>query len=178
MAVSVCHHLPGYLDSDLAESSAPLRSGLDLLEPQIATFRHTVDAIEVDFRRQLDSLLTPEQRSQLAELEPSIPDHPEHFSLSAEGAVGFAGAPPPPPPLLGGCAGEAGNFFVQMVIYRPVLDRLTEVLHLSPQQHDRLKALLIDRRNLLLALVDKTPPPSFKLGAIFDQGAPAQPPPH
>jgi hypothetical protein len=156
-------------------SPLEIRQRVGLLEPRIAAFRQTVDSIEVEFRRQLDSLLTPEQRRQLAEFEPAILDRPDNPSISVAGPVGFARIAPPPP--LAGCAGEAGNFFVQMVIYRPVLDRLTELLHLNPQQHDRLKALLIDRRNQLLALIDKTPPPSFQLGAVFIQAGPAGPPP-
>jgi hypothetical protein len=67
-----------------------------------------------------------------------------------------------------------------MVIYRPVLDRLTTKLNLDDKQHAQLQALLIERRNRLLALVDTTPPPSFQLGAIMhpSEGPPGdQPPP-
>ncbi len=147
-----------------------MRSRIEALEPQIAGFRHSVEAIEKGFRQQLDALMTPDQRHKLTDLEASIPPAPANFSLSVEG--GPFGSMPPPPLPLPGCAGEAGNLFVPMVIYRPALDRLTEVLHLNPQQHNRGKALMIERRNRLLALVDETPPPSFKLGRIFEESAP------
>jgi len=123
-----------------------MRARLAALQPEIEAFHRNVGAIQSDFRAKFDALLTPDQKQKLQQLRSSMP----HWA-----------APMP------GCAGEAGHPFIPMVIYRPVLDRLTEVLRLDGKQHDQLKVLLIDRRNRLLALVDQTPPPSFKLGRIF-----------
>jgi hypothetical protein len=126
------------------------------LQPQIDAFRHSVETIEEGFRKQLDALLTSEQRSKLHELEAPMP------------------MPPPPLP---GCAGEMGNLFVPMIIYRPTLDRMTALLRLDPQQHDQLRKLMVDRRNRLLALIDETPPPSFKLGQMLSEGVVVASPP-
>ena len=150
-----------------------MRLRIEALEPQIAGFRRRVDAIEKDFRQQLDALMAPDQRRKLADLEASIPPVPARLSLSVQGPpFGI----PAPPLLLPGCAGEAGSLFVPMVIYRPALDRLTEVLHLNPQQQQQIKELMIERRNRLLSLVDETPPPSFKLNRMFTESAAVSPP--
>ncbi|HKD65911.1 MAG TPA: hypothetical protein VKB84_03655 [Candidatus Binataceae bacterium] len=131
-----------------------MRTRIEALEPQIAEFRRSVEVIESGFRKQLNAELTPQQQRKLDNVETTMP---------------------PPPPPLPGCAGEAGNLFVPMVIYRPALDRLTELLRLNSQQHEQLKSLLIDRRERLLALVDQTPPPSFKLGRMLEESAAASP---
>lgn len=114
--------------------------------------------------------MAPDQQRKLADLEASIPPNPASFAVSFQGAP-FAAMPGAPVPLAG-CAGEAGSLFVPIIIYRPGLDRLTEVLHLNAQQNNQVKALMIERRNRLLALIDETPPPSFKLGRIFQESAP------
>jgi hypothetical protein len=123
---------------------------IEVLQPQIEAFRKSIGAIENDFRNRLDAILSVDQRHKLDDLRQSVP------------------LPPGPMP---GCAGEAGNPFIPMVIYRPVLERLGEVLALDEKQRNQLKALLVERRNRLLTLVDQTPPPSFKLGRIFVQSA-------
>jgi hypothetical protein len=149
-------------------SPGQMRVRIEALHPQIEAFRGDVEAIEEGFRKQLDAILAPQQRRKLAEFEASARPLPTNLPVAAEDVAGEMPAPIPPPPLPG-CAGEATNLFVPMIIYRPSLERVTAVLHLNPQQRDQLKTLMIDRRDRLLALVDKTPPPSFKLGAIFTE---------
>jgi hypothetical protein len=138
-------------------SPRQMRARIEALQPQVDAFRHKVDAIEDDFRTKLEAVLNPEQRSKLESLGAAVP-------------------PGPPPPPIPGCAGEMGDLFVPMVIYRPTLDRLGEVLHLNENQRDLLKKLLIERRAQMLALVDHTPPPSFNLGRILVQSAEGPPP--
>ncbi len=82
---------------------------------------------------------------------------------------------PPLPPPIPGCAGEMGDLFVPMVIYLPRLERLSAVLQLDENQRGQLKTLMVDRRTQLLALVDHTPPPSFKLGQILVESAEGSP---
>ncbi|MGO9057078.1 MAG: hypothetical protein ACLQU2_06775 [Candidatus Binataceae bacterium] len=130
-------------------SARQMRARIEALQPEIEAFRHNVDVIEDQFRRKLDAVLTPEQRDKLSALRSSMPQ--------------------PPPPPMPGCAGEVGDLFVPMVIYRPTLDRISEVLSLTDPQREQLKTLLIDRRQQLLTLLDQTPPPSFKLVGILQQ---------
>jgi hypothetical protein len=136
-------------------SPRQMRERIAALKPQIAVFRKNVDSIEDDFRARLDAILTADQRHKLDGLRASVPH------------------PPGPMP---GCAGEAGNPFIPMVIYRPMLERLTEVLALDEKQHNQLKQALIGRRERLLALVDRMPPPSFQFGRIFREGGKPPPP--
>jgi hypothetical protein len=136
-------------------SPREMRARIEALQPQIDAFRHEVNAIEDDFHMKLDALLTSAQRSKLSSLRTSMPHR----------------LPPPIP----GCAGEMGDVFVPMVIYRPTLDRLSEVLQLNENQRHQLNTLLVNRRTQLLALVDQTPPPSFKLGRILLESAQGSP---
>jgi len=129
------------------------------LRPQFEAFHDKVHGIEQNFRSNFEQILKPDQKARLLDL---IAQHDRR-----------------PPPILPGCASEMGHSFVTMIIYRPVLDRLTAMLGLDDAQHARLQALLLERRNQLLQLVDTTPPPSFQLGAIIPPppGPPGNPPP-
>jgi hypothetical protein len=57
--------------------------------------------------------------------------------------------------------------FLAMIIYRPALDHFGKVLKLDPEQQTQLEALMRTRRRQLLALIDKEPPPSLRLGAVL-----------
>jgi uncharacterized membrane protein len=138
-----------------AEGLSPQEMQLRLLaiRPRLEAFRHKVRVIEQDFRSNFEQILTSEQKATLLDM---IAHRPK----------------PRPAPLLPGCAGEIGHPFVSMIIYRPVLDRLTIKLNLSEAQRSKLRALLLERRKRLLDLLDTTPPPSFELGALVAQPRP------
>jgi hypothetical protein len=137
------------------------------LEPKIREFQGAVDSIEKEFRGKLDKLLTPEQQKTLA-------------SIEAEEAPETAGQGPlPPPPLqMEGHAAEGQHFMVgfhapfpfggwlmmSMIIYQPSLDHLASKLKLDPAQQDAVKQLMVERRANLLALIDKSPPPTLGFG--------------
>jgi hypothetical protein len=131
-------------------SPRQMRARIEALQPQIEAFRKSVAAIESDFRGKLNAMLSADRKHKLDELRQSMP--------------------PPPLGPMPGCAGEAGNPFIPMVIYRPVLERLGEELMLDEKQREQLKTLLIERRKRLLELVDRTPPPSFSLGRMLVEG--------
>jgi hypothetical protein len=137
------------------------------LEPKIREFQEAVDSIEKELRGKLDRLLTPEQRKKLA-------------SIDAEEAPETAGAGPPPPPSIQieGHGAERQHFMVgfhtpfpvggwlmmSMIIYQPSLDHLTSALKLDAAQQAAVKALMVERRTELLALIDKSPPPTLGIG--------------
>jgi hypothetical protein len=125
-----------------AVSPQELRKRLDLLIPQIADFQQRVEAIEQQFRTAFNSILTADQKQKLDTITKRLASFPDP---------------------LPGCAPGMGPIFVSMVIYRPTYEHLSEDLTLDAQQQHQLMDLLIQRRNKLLALVDATPPPSFKL---------------
>lgn len=122
-----------------------MRRRMEFLAPQIAQFQQKLDTIEENFRNSVGAILNPEQRQKLDAIKKRV-----------------ANLPPPMP----GCGSEMGPVFVSMVIYRPLYDRISADLGLNEKQQQQLKQLLIDRRNELLALVDNTPPPSFRFGEV------------
>jgi len=123
-------------------SPQELRTQIEGIIPQIADFQQKVDAIEQRFRTSFDAILTPEQKQKLDTITKRLASFPDP---------------------LPGCAPGMGPIFVSMVIYRPTLEHLSEDLSLDDKQREQLKDLLTSRRDSLLALVDATPPPSFKL---------------
>jgi hypothetical protein len=122
-------------------SPQEIRKQMSILMPQIADFQQKVDAIEQQFRTSFDSILTPDQKQKLDTITKRLASFPDP---------------------LPGCAPGMGPIFVSMVIYRPTLEHLSDDLALSEPQQHQLMDLLTARRNNLLALVDATPPPSFK----------------
>ena len=122
-------------------SPQEIRQQMAILMPQIADFQQKVDAIEQQFRTSFDAILTSDQKQKLDTITKRRASFPDP---------------------LPGCAPGMGPIFVSMVIYRPTFEHLSEDLTLNDKQQHRLMDLLTDRRNKLLALVDATPPPSFK----------------
>jgi hypothetical protein len=123
-------------------SPQELRTQIEGIIPQIADFQQKVDAIEQRFRTSFNAILTPDQKQKLDMITKRLASFPDP---------------------LPGCAPGMGPIFVSMVIYRPTLEHLSEDLSLDDKQRQQLKDLLTARRDSLLALVDATPPPSFKL---------------
>ncbi len=140
---------PSWQGSSSAPEGPPgpdeMRRRMAFLVPQIAQFQHKLDVIEQNFRNSVGAILNPEQRQKLDTIKKRV-----------------AALPPPMP----GCGSEMGPVFVSMVIYRPLYDRMSADLSLDDKQQQQLKQLLIERRNELLALVDTTPPPSFRFGEV------------
>jgi hypothetical protein len=53
---------------------------------------------------------------------------------------------------------------MSMIIYQPSLDHLTSELKLDAAQQAAVKQLMVERRTALLALIDKSPPPTLGFG--------------
>jgi hypothetical protein len=122
-------------------SPQEIRKQMAILMPQIADFQQKVDAIEQEFRTAFNTILTSDQKQKLDIITKRLASFPDP---------------------LPGCAPGMGPIFVSMVIYRPTFEHLSEDLTLDDKQQHQLMDLLVERRNKLLALVDATPPPSFK----------------
>src|SRR5262249_15417477 len=94
---------------------------------------------------------------------------PLPFEIEGRGVVP---APPPPP----GTEGQrfvvrfptpfpvGGWLMLSMIIYQPALDHLTSELQLDASQQAAVKELMVERRTELLALIDKSPPPTLGFG--------------
>ncbi|MGC1678376.1 MAG: hypothetical protein WA740_12680 [Candidatus Binataceae bacterium] len=133
-------------------SPEEMRSKLAELEPRIKAFQANLANIESDFRKGFDAILTPAQKTKLDQISAG------HHHRSGDG----------PMP---GCAGELGTPLIPIVIYRPLLDRMTEMLTLTSAQHDQLETLLVERRTRFLKFIDDNPPPSFSLRYMISRGS-------
>jgi hypothetical protein len=145
------------------------------LQPKIEEFQASVDAMEQGFLKDLNGLLTAKQQQKLASLRsqqggegmmfgPPIPGPPPRFALFGPPppfgmAVGGHHHPPPFP--------VGGWLLMSMIIYQPALDRLSAELDLDPSQQFAVRQLMVERRNKLLALIDKNPPPTLGFGGAL-----------
>jgi hypothetical protein len=132
-------------------SPEQISARLSRLTPEISAFQGKIDAIEQRFRNGLQSALRPDQQGKLEAIKRHL------------------GELPNPMP---GCGPEVGPVFISMVIYLPLYEHLTKDLGLDDQQQKKLKGLLTDRRDQLLALIDDTPPPSFRLPELVGSSEP------
>jgi hypothetical protein len=133
-------------------SPEEMRTRLAELQPRIKAFQANLANIESDFRKGFDAILTPAQKTKLDQ-------------ITADRHRRFDDGPMP------GCAGELGTPLIPIVIYRPLLDRMTEMLALTSAQHDQLETLLVERRTRFLKFVDDNPPPSFSLRYMIGRGS-------
>lgn len=155
------------LNSAPENPDAPKPSGQPLpdealrqMKAEIDAFKKKVDPIKLEFRTQLEALLTPVQKERLK----AIIERPA------------------PPPLKPGEKADPAKDWryriydgldstITLVVIPFTLARLNEELGLSYAQREAVHQLLIQRREKFLALVDSTPPPSFNLGKLAPQAA-------
>lgn len=131
------------------EKIAQIKAEMEKIRPEVEAFQTKLKAIETDFRTKLEAMLTPEQRKLLA-------------ALPEPGPKRFGPHPGRPGPFEGPLEGLA-----IFTIVKPALDHLSDELKLTAPQQVTLKALLLERREKFLDLVDSTPPPSLKLGRLL-----------
>lgn len=157
------------LNSAPENPDAPKPSGQPLpdealrqMKAEIDAFKKKVEPIKLEFRTQLEALLTPVQRERLK----AMTERP----------------PTSPPPLKPGEKADPAKDWryriydgmdstITLVVIPFTLARLTEELGLTYAQREAVHQLLIQRREKFLALVDSTPPPSFNLGKLAPEAA-------
>ena len=145
------------------------------LKPEFEAFHEKMKAIDDSFHKKLLTILNPEQKQKVEEFrnkarqeqqkprgEDQPPGRPD-FQQSQGGPP--HNNPPQPPP--GGPPGGEENPLLGMILIKPTLEDMTEVLKLDSKQQAELKTILVERRSDLLNLVDKTPPPTIKLGRLI-----------
>ncbi len=134
---------------------------LAALRPQIEAFRQKLASIEQACRTEIEAALTLEQKERWARERRSGPGEP-----GAEPVRGRVAAPanrPAGPERLGPMPGVD---VVPIVIYKPMLEHLTKTLDLNADQQARVEQALRTRRDRVIELVDRTPPPSLGMGRI------------
>ncbi len=149
-------------DFDKAHT-AELRAQIEKLQPEIDDFKKKLDPIKTQCRHNLEAVLTPDQRTRLdgfreksAQLPPNI----------AGGEVHNRTWHPH----------EGLESLFPIVLVENTLDRLTEELSLTPDQKNKVRELLMERRSQFLDLVDHSPPPSLRLSRLSPLGPPSNGP--
>jgi hypothetical protein len=154
------------LNSVPENPDAPKPSGQPLpdealrqMKAEIDAFKKKVEPIKLEFRTQLEALLTPVQRERLK----AMTEKPAPPKLKP-------GEKPDPAKDWRYRIYDGMDTAITLVVIPFTLARLTEELGLSYAQREAVHQLLIQRREKFLALVDSTPPPSFNLGKLVPQG--------
>lgn len=121
-------------------------------QAEMEAYRKKVDEIKNSLRSQMEPILTSEQRERMKRWRerPSPPS-------SASGATGQQRSRGPRN------FWEGFDSAMTIVMVPFTLERFEDSLKLTPEQKEAVHKLLIERREKLLELVDKTPPPTFKL---------------
>ena len=134
--------------------AAELRAQIEKMQPEIDEFKKKLDPIKTQCRHSLEAVLTPEQRERLA-------------------AFHERAASQPPPNIPGGEVHgrswhphEGLESLFPIVLVENTLDRLSEELDLTPDQKNKVRELLMERRSQFLDLVDHSPPPSLRLSRL------------
>jgi len=122
------------------------------LNPQIEQFRKQMDGIYDQFERELDPLLTPEQRLLHA---PRLKRRAEFRSANEKWPLNDE-------QLLRIMQWANAGMF-RVITLQMGLGDLDREVKLEPSQREPVLALLRLRRDRFLALIDRTPPPSLAL---------------
>ena len=133
-------------------SRAEFMAEVGKLQPQIESFRRQMDGIYDQFERELDPILTPEQRTLHAarlKRRAEFRTANEKWPLNDEQLVRIMQW------------SNAGMF--RVVTLQMGLEDLDRELKLDAAQREQVLKLLSRRRDRFLALIDRTPPPSLAL---------------
>jgi hypothetical protein len=138
---------------------AELLEQIERLRPEMDSFREHVTEIYAQFDRDIDTVLTPEQRAA--------------YEARFRARRGFG-----PNPEIAAGDKPLSDDQIEMLLQRPfrtlayfivlpmTLERMTTELKLDDAQRDKVKDLLRVRREKFIELVDSAPPPSLVLSRL------------
>ena len=140
---------------------AQLAAEIERLRPQIDGYRQRLEALDLEFDRELIAHLTPEQAVTYTAAQKRRADR------SAKGAAQAAAKPDPLTDDEIEQLRQRSLFGVLWMI-APTMkqDSLIKDLKLTDAQQLKTRELLRDRREKFLAIVDSTPPPSIMLSRL------------
>lgn len=142
---------------------AKIVSQIQEVRPKIDLYRKRIEEIADDFDRQLVTVLTPEQREKFEAKQKRDAERrakgerqmAETVTLSDEQIYDLQQRPL--------------WYALWNVAINGRLERLNRDLKLDDQQQARVRALLLNRREQFLELVDSIPPPSITLSLLATQ---------
>jgi hypothetical protein len=163
---------PGGRPARTPVNRAELSEQIDRLRPEMDSFREHITEIYAQFDRDIDAILTPEQK--------------DAYVKKFKAHRGFG----PPPEIASGDT-PLSDDQIEQLLQRPfrtlaffvvipmTLERMTTDLKLDEPQRDKVKDLLRVRREKFIELVDSAPPPSLMLSRLAPLaqrlGTPAKP---
>jgi len=175
------------LASSRPELWREINAELEKLRPEMDAFRKKLKAIDGEFDAQFETILQPEQRQKLAEMqrrrdagreatkgrEPGKAPAKESAATAIPAAtpgteVGKGNPSAPRSERAPKVFFEEGWLVSQMVFLPITVERFTQQLGLDATQQARLREFLLVRRTKFLELADATPPPSLQLLRIAD----------
>jgi hypothetical protein len=152
---------------------AELSEQIEKLRPEMEAFRARITEIYAQFDRDIDPILTPEQRG--------------IYAKRFQAHRGFG----PPPEIVADDEKTLTDDQISQLLQRPfrtlaffvvipmTLERMSNDLKLDEPQKDKVRDLLRVRREKFIELVDSAPPPSLMLSRLAPLaqrlGAPAKP---
>jgi hypothetical protein len=158
-----------------------LIADIEQLRPQIEVYRTRLDEIEAEFEKGFVVLLTSQQRHVYDEKQA------EYQKKKADRESRAASAPPQPPLTDEDIAKLRQRPFESAfykISFSGRLDQTAKDYSLDPKQQEQLHQLFLTRREKFIALIDSTPPPTFRLTYLInsvqrlsDPGQQHQPPP-
>lgn len=136
---------------------------IEQLRPQIEAYRTRLDAIDAEFEKAFVAVLNPDQRKVYDQKQA------DYQKRRAERDAKAASAPTPPPLTdeeIAKLRQRPFEIAFWKVSYAGRLEQMVKDFKLDEKQRGEVAELLRARRDKFLALVDSTPPPTFKLSAL------------
>jgi Spy/CpxP family protein refolding chaperone len=132
---------------------AELIKEVESLKPQLDEFRSRLAGFDAEFWRDFGQLLTPEQRSM----------YEQHSKKKGQSGPSESGPPLTDDELENLRYELPAHDLLTYVVVGIRLDSLTQVYRLDDAQREKVRSLLKDRRDKVIALIDSSPSPSVSL---------------
>ena len=139
---------------------------MENLRPQMEAYRKKMSAMENDFREKIRNVLREEQRPRWDALVEKQKEMDNMFlSMGREGNGsrrrhdGFPGSFREPMLL----------DFMGIIIYKPMLEKLSKELSLDSGQIPRIEEIIREYRQKIIQFVDENPPPSLSIKAEHER---------
>lgn len=140
---------------------AQLAAEIERLRPQIEDYRRRIDALDVEFDRDLAAVLTPEQQKDYLAAQRRRAER-----MSKAAAAVAAATEPFTDDEIEQLRQRSLFGVLWMVAPSMKLDGLVKDLKIDAAQQAKARELLRARREKFLAIVDSTPPPSIMLSRL------------
>jgi hypothetical protein len=153
------------------EEMEKMEKEMEAVKPEMETYMKKISGIQDDFREKVRNVLREDQKpkwdtlvQKRKEME-SVLFPRDQRNKGKSGPFFSRGENPMPmhePQFMAGRHMDMD--FMGIMIYKPILERLSKDLSLDSNQQTHIEKLLHERRQKIIELVDQTPPPSISMG--------------